>query len=156
MTKAKTKSAEAAAPKPFKTNIHTIFGTDSKKEEDGAWVDVSDSYGLKIKVRRIKSDTAVKAYDKIVKERFGEGSLRKPGDITPDQYIEVMKEQLATAVLIDWKHLFDAETGDEIPYSLETSKMLMEVRDFREFVYQAAEGRESFREDEDKDAEGNS
>lgn len=146
---------EAAAPKPLKTNIHAIFGTDERKEEDGAWVSVNEAYGLRIKVRRIKSDTAVKAYDKILKEKFGEGALRKPGDVTAEQYIEVMKVQLATAVLIDWKNLRDADTGEEIPYSLETSLALMEVRDFREFVYQAAEGRDSFREEEDKDAEGN-
>lgn len=140
----------------FKTNIHTIFSTDKNLEEDGAWIDVNGFYGLKIKVRRMRSEASMKAYEKIVNETFGEGKLRTPSDINKDQSLDVLKRQLAEAVLVDWKNLRDAETGEDIPYDIETSRELMEIDDFREFVYQSATERDSFREQADDDAEGNS
>lgn len=144
------------ADKPkFKTNIHAIFSTDTNLEEDGAWVEVNGFYGLKIKVRRMRSEASVKAYERIVMETFGEGKLRTPGDISKDQSLDILKRQLAEAVLIDWKNLRDTETGDEIPYSVEMARELMEIADFREFVYQAATERDTFREKADSEAEGN-
>lgn len=138
-----------------KTNIHTIFHTERNLEEDGAWVDVNAFYGLKIKVRRLRSEAALKAYERIVLETFGEGKLRTPTDINKDQSLDILKRQLAEAVMIDWKNLRDAESGEDIPYSVETALELMEITDFREFVYQAASERDTFREKANKDAEGN-
>lgn len=143
------------AKKAFKTNIHTIFSTDKNLEEDGAWVEVNGFYGLEIKVRRMRSDASMKAYEKIVKETFGEGKLRTPNDINKDQSLDILKRQLAEAVLIDWKNLRDAETGEDIPYSPEVAIELMDIDDFREFVYQAASERDTFREKADEEGEGN-
>lgn len=143
-----------AKPK-FNTNIHTIFSTDKNLEEDGAWVDVNGFYGLKIKVRRLRSEASTKAYDRIVMETFGEGKLRTAKDIDQSQSLELLKRQLAEAVLIDWKNLRDADTGEDIPFSVETALELMDVTDFREFVYQAASERDAFRNKADEEAEGN-
>lgn len=152
MTKAK-----GAAPAAFpNTNLHAIFKTNTSLEEDGAWVSVNDIYGLDIKVRRMRSDAAVKAYERIIKDLFGDGKLRRPDDLTPEQSMSILKRQLAEAVLVDWRNLRDTETGDEIPYSKEMALHLMEMKDFREFVYQAANERDTFREKMNKDAEGNS
>ena len=71
------------------------------------------------------------------------------------QSLEIIKRQLAEAVLIDWQNLRDSETGDDIPYSVEVAKELMEIGDFREFVFQAATERDTFRDKADKEAEGN-
>jgi len=141
--------------KKLKTNLHTIFGTDKNLEEAGAWVEVNGFYGLKIKVRRLRSEAAVKAYERIILEMFGEGKLRKPSDINATQSQEIIKRQLAEAVLVDWTGLRDAETGEDIPYSIETALELMEIGDFREFVFQAANDRDTYRELADKEAEGN-
>ena len=141
--------------KQRKTNIHAIFATDKSKEEDGAWVEVNGLYGLKIKVRRLKSDASMKAYERIVTEVYGEGKLRKPSDLTAHDHTEIMKRQLAEAVLIDWMNLRDTETGEEIPYDAETALELMDIDDFREFVYQAASDRDAFRTAADAEAEGN-
>lgn len=149
---AKSKTTKAPA---FNTNIHAIFGTDTSLEEEGAWVDVNVLYGLRIKVRRMRSDVALKAYERIVKETLGEGQLRKPGDINDKQSLEILKRQLAESILIDWENLRDSDTGDDIPYSAEVALELMEVKDFREFVYQAAMERETFRGESDEAAEGN-
>lgn len=141
--------------KKIRTNLHAIFQTNKALEEDGAWVDVNGFYGLKIKVRRLRADSVQKAYEQIVLETFGEGKLRRPTDITADQSEVIMKRQLAEAVLIDWVNMRDADTGEDIPYSKELALELMEMRDFRDFVYQAASERDAFREITDKEAEGN-
>lgn len=138
-----------------KTNLHAIFSTDSHLEEDGAWVEVNDFYGLKIKIRRLRSDAVLKAFEKIVRETYGEGKLRKPDDLNGEQSDEILRRQLSEAVLIDWTGLRDAETGDDIPYSKEMSYQLMGIKDFKEFVYQAANERSTFREKADKDAAKN-
>jgi hypothetical protein len=142
-------------PKKMRTNLHAIFETNKALEEDGAWVDVNGLYGLKIKVRRLRADVVQKAYERIVMESFGEGKLRKASDITTDQSVEIMKRQLAEAVLVDWVNMRDSDTGEEIPYSKELALELMEMRDFRDFVYQAANERDAFREAADRELEGN-
>lgn len=139
----------------FKTTIHSIFATSKGLEEDGAWVEVNGFYGLKIKVRRMRSEASLKAYERIVKEVFGEGKLRTPGDVNADQSMDILKRQLAEAVLIDWVNLRDADTGEDIPYSVEVALELMDISDFREFVYQSATERDTFRDKSDKAAEGN-
>lgn len=149
-----TRNIMADKPK-LKTNIHSIFQTAKNLEEDGAWVEVNGFYGLKIKVRRMRSEASMKAYERIVKETFGEGKLRRPQDLDRDQSFDILKRQLAEAVLIDWVNLRDTETGDEIPYSVDVARELMEIDDFREFVYQSATERDTFREKADADAEGN-
>lgn len=142
--------------KPLKTNIHAIFQTNKLLEDEGAWVEVNGFYGLHIKVRRLKADSVGKAYERIVKEKFGEGKLRTPQDITADESMELLKAQMAEAVLVDWKNLRDTDTGEEIPFSIETALELMEISDFREFVYQAANERDTFRAKADAAALGNS
>jgi hypothetical protein len=137
------------------TNIHAIFQTDKNLEENGAWVTVNELYGLKIKVRRIRSKAALQAYENIVRETYGEGKLRRPQDLSEEDATEVTKRQLAEAVLIDWKNLRDVDTGETIPYSKEAALELMEVDDFREFVFQAANERDTFRTAHDEDGEGN-
>ena len=137
------------------TNVHAIFGTDTTLEEEGAWVPVNDFYGLKVKIRRLRSDAVLKAFERIVRETYGEGKLRKPDDLTGVQSEEILRRQLAEAVLIDWTGLKDTETGEEIPYSKEMSYQLMGIKDFRDFVYQASNERSTFKEKADKDAEKN-
>jgi hypothetical protein len=149
-------SAEPAGPAKLKTNLHRIFATDEHLEEGGAWVDVNELYGLKIKVRRLRSEASIKAYEDIVRESFGEAKIRRPEDLNAKQSGDILTRQLARAVLIDWKGVYD-ENGDEIPYSEEAAlAALNEMKDFREFVYQAANERDTFREKADKDAAKNS
>lgn len=146
---------DTAKPAALNTNIHAIFGTVTALEEDGAWVEVNDFYGLKIKIRRLRSDAVLKAFEKIVRETYGEGKLRKPDDLSGAQSEEILRRQLSEAVLIGWEGLKDAETGEDIPYTKETSYQLMGVKDFREFVYQASNERTTFRDKADKDAAKN-
>jgi len=144
------------------TNLHAIFATDRSKEEDGSWVDINQFQGLKIKIRRLRSDAAAKEFETKLAARYGEGKLREMqknstgGDT--NEGAEILKLQLS-CVLVDWKGLVDtsAEADEdgilpEIPYSAELATELLELRDFREFVFQAANERDAFRETSNKDA----
>lgn len=146
----------AAKPAALKTNLHAIFATDSHLEEDGAWVTVNELYGMKIKVRRMRSEASLKAYERIVRDTFGEGKLRRPEDLSAKQSEEILKRQLADAILIDWMGVYNSEDGTEIPFSRDAAYEMLGIKDFREFVFQAANERDTFREKADKDAEGNS
>lgn len=146
---------KTAAPASSKTNLHKIFHTDERLEEGGAWVMVNELYGLRIKVRRLRSEAAIKAYERITRELFGEMKLRKPEDLDTSQSLTILKRQLAESVLIDWEGVFD-ENGEEVPYSKEAALAMMEMKDFREFVYQAANERDTFREKADEEGEKNS
>lgn len=137
------------------TNIHAIFGTNSALEEDGAWVVVNEFYGLKIKVRRTKADSVVKAQERIIKEEMGETKLRKPNDIDPAMWVRIIDRLIAEAILVDWTNLRDAETGEEIPFSGEAAAELVKIKDFKDFIWQAANERDTFRTEADEEAEGN-
>lgn len=145
---------KTVTPSLANTNLHRIFATDERLEEDGAWVDINELYGLKIKIRRLRSDASLKAYERIVRQTFGEGKLRKPEDLTAKQSEEILIEQMADAILIDWQGLYDND-GNDIPYSKEAALTFLQMKDFREFVYQAANERDTFREKADEDAEKN-
>lgn len=147
-------SKKAAAPAQFKTNLHKIFHTDESLEEDGAWVMVNELYGLRIKVRRLRSEAAIKAYERITRELFGEMKLRKAEDLDASQSLTILKRQLAESVLVGWEGVYD-EDGEEVEFSKEAALAMMEMKDFREFVYQAANERDTFREKADEDAEKN-
>jgi hypothetical protein len=152
----KTPKTGAEAPTGFaRTNIHNIFATDSSKEENGAWVVVNELIGLRVKIRRMRADSVVKGHEKIIREETGDKGIRRAEDLTAEKALQITKRLLAEYVLIDWENLIDDASGDEIPYSVETAMALMDIRDFRDFVYQQAQDRDSFREEADKDAEGN-
>lgn len=142
----------------FSTNLHNIFDTDETLEEAGAWVTVNELMGLKVKIRRLRSDAVVKAFERIVRETYAEDEelVRKPQGMSEDQSLYVLKRQLSEAVLIDWTGVRDTKTGKEVPYSPQAAFQMMGMKDFREFVYQKANDRETFREKSDEEAEGNS
>lgn len=140
------------------TNLHDIFHTNEALEEDGAWVTVNDFLGIKVKIRRLRSEAVVKAFEKIVRETYSDGEelARNPQGMSEEQSMLVLKRQLAEAVLIDWKGIRDKKTGEEIPYSPQAALQMMNMKDFREFVYEKANSRDTFREEFVKAGEGNS
>jgi len=138
-----------------KTNLHAIFGTDERLEEGGAWVTVNEIYKLRVKVRRLRSDAVIKGYDRVSREVLDEKKVRRPEDLTNDESMEILKRQLAEYVIVDWEGVYNSNTGEEIPYSKEAALAMMEMKDFREFIYQAASERDAFREQADEEAEKN-
>ena len=142
----------------FSTNLHNIFATDESLEEAGAWAPINEALGIKIKIRRLRSDAVVKAFERILRETYSdaEESARNPAGMSEEQSMFILKRQLAEAVIVDWTGVRDTKTGKEIEYSPQAALQLMGMKDFREFVYEKASARDTFREKADKDAEGNS
>ncbi len=142
----------------FSTNLHNIFATDESLEEAGAWVQINEALGIKIKIRRLRSDAVVKAFERILRETYADAEeiARNPAGMSEEQSMFILKRQLAEAVIVDWTGVRDTKTGKEIEYSPQAALQLMGMKDFREFVYEKASARDTFREKADKDAEGNS
>ena len=140
-----------------KTSIHSIFATDRTLEENGAWVPINEFRNLAVKIRRSNSDTVVKGLETLFKEKFSgkSGKAVNFNDLSTDDLLALTTEHMAKYVLIDWKNLTDEDTGKNIPYSVATAVELLGVKDFREFVVQAAEGRAAFKESEDRAVEKN-
>ena len=149
------KKTDAKTSSLAKTSIHAIFATDNALEEDGAWVTVNTLTKLAIKVRRTNSDAVTKAADRVVREWTAAGSIVEGSEPGEDQMTELRRRQFADAVLIDWRNLKDLETGEEIPYSRDAAYALLGVKDFIDFVAQAAAERDTFRAKSMKDASGN-
>lgn len=152
------KTQDDAPVVEFNTNLHNIFHTDESLEEAGAWVTINDALGIKIKIRRLRSDAVIKAFERILRESYADAEeiARNPAGMSEEQSTFILKRQLAEAVIVDWVGVRDTKSGKEIPYSPQAALQLMGMKDFREFVYQAANNRDTFREKADKEAEGNS
>lgn len=145
------------------TNVHNIFKTSSALEEEGAWVTVNEMQGLKLKLRRLRADSVMKEFEKRVNDRYGDGKMREIAngtadksnpDATKDESNEILKIQLF-CTMVDWSGLVDTDTGEEIPFNEELAMHLLDMRDFREFVYQATSERQAFRDKDDAESEGN-
>lgn len=136
------------------SNLHNIFNTSDSLEEGGAWVPVNDILGMKIKVRRMNSDAVLKSRERIMTEFFQDEANHDPDSIGEEESKRLLILQLADSVLIDWKGLKTA-SKEPIPYSKEAAIEFLKMKDFREFVYQAANDRETFRQKADEEAEKN-
>ncbi len=140
--------------KKLNTNIHRIFKTNKLLEDDGAWVDINELTNSKVKIRRAKSEAVQKAYQRILREEIGEANLRNPGAVTKEAAEKIAIRQIAEAIIVDWQ-IYDVDTGEDIPFDIDTAKELLAIDDFREFVVQAAQDRDTFKDKNDRDAEGN-
>ena len=142
----------------FSTNLHNIFATDESLEESGAWVMINPAMDIKLKIRRLRSDAVVKAFERILRETYSDAEemARNPEGMSEEQSMFILKRQLAEAVIVDWTGVRDTKSGKIVKYSPQAALRLMDMKDFREFVYEKASARDTFREKADKDAEGNS
>ncbi len=142
----------------FTTNLHNIFHTDESLEEAGAWVTINDALGIKVQIRRLRSDAVIKAFERILRETYADAEeiARNPAGMSDEQSNFILKRQIAEAVIVDWVGVRDTKSGKEIPYSQQAALQLVGMKDFREFIYNAANSRDTFREKADKEAAGNS
>jgi len=120
--------------------------TDKKLEEDGAWVEISQ--GFSIKVCRMGSKRHTKALERL---RMPYKNWRELPD---EKARELTIKALAEGVLIDWKGL--RLDGKELPYSVDNCvQVLSEIGEFANMVIQAASNFTTFKEETLKGEEKN-
>jgi hypothetical protein len=145
-----TSAADAERP----VSIFDICETDAKAEEDGKWFkDVfADGSNIDVKLRSITSQISLacrRRLDKTFRRHM------KNGDYPPEIMKQIMTEQIAEGVLVDWKGIFDRD-GNEIVYSKEAAKMLLSrLHHFRDRLAVLSNSLESFKVEEREDGAKN-
>lgn len=132
-------------------SLKAAFGTDKSKEEDGTWIDVTDTISLKL--RRFRSRAAREAAKRFSKQY---ATAKKRG-LTDEQAAEMTTKVMAEAIIVDWKGVED--DNGPLACTFENKFAILsdeEMEDFREFVATNAHERDLFAHELDEDAEGNS
>lgn len=140
---------------PDGVSIFDICETDVNAEEEGRWfTDIfDDGTNIDVKLRRLMSTASVN-----VRRRLDKGYRKymKNGVYTDtDIAIRVMNEQIAEAVLIDWRGIKvrDAEGKlVDLPYSKENAMMLLtKLRHFRDSIIMMSQNLDNFRVEDRED-----
>lgn len=116
------------------------YQTDKNLEEEGVWVDLGGN--VQVKVARITSRKS-----KEVRRKLERPMVRKnrSDELSIDQLEQLMTEQLAQAVIKDWRGVTD-DDGVELPCTVENCRMILaKFPDFREDVATASLEKETFR-----------
>lgn len=139
-------------------SIFDLCETDTAAEEEGRWfVDIfGDGSNIDVKLRRLMSTAS-----QTVRRRLDKGYRKyiKNGVYIDDEIaLRVLNEQVAEAVLIDWRGVKVRENGKlvDLPYSKENALMLLSrLRHFRDGVVLMSQNLDNFRVEERADTEKN-
>jgi hypothetical protein len=130
-------------------DVKKIFGTNKTDEIEGKWNDIGD--GIQILVARIGNPEYQKEFQRISKPH--KRALRR-GSLNDEVAERLLIKVMAKNILLDWKGL--EEDGVVVPYSYDNAiRILTEYKDLRDYVSDIANEMESFRADEDEEAEKN-
>lgn len=122
------------------------YKTDKTLETEGVWVDFGD--GVRFKIARLNNKKA-----REVRERL-ERPYARMRRVPPDQQEKILTRVLAEAVVLDWEGDVD---GKGTKYSVDAAEKLMtEHTDLRDDILVVSNERETFKAEQDEQAEGNS
>ena len=130
-------------------DVKKIFGTNKTDEIEGKWNDIGD--GIQILVARIGNPEYQKEFQRISKPH--KRALRR-GSLNDEVAERLLTKVMAKNILLDWEGL--EEDGVAVPYSYENAiRILTEYKDLRDYVSDIANEMESFKAEEDEEAEKN-
>ena len=130
-------------------DVKKIFGTNKTDEIEGKWNDIGD--GIQILVARIGNPEYQKEFQRISKPH--KRALRR-GSLNDEVAERLLIKVMAKNILLDWKGL--EEDGVVVPYSYDNAiRILTEYKDLRDYVSDIANEMESFKAEEDEEAEKN-
>ena len=134
-----------------KNSLKLAFGTSKVKEEEGVEIFITDD--LSVTIRRFKSRAAQDAAKEFQK------AYRLPNGkkMTTAQVEELVTKIMAKAIIVSWKGVTD-DNGNELDCTFDNKLAVLqdeEMSDFREFIANAANERDTFQAELDEDGEGN-
>jgi len=130
-------------------DIKKLFGTNKESEIEGIWNDMGD--GIEVLVARIGNPEYQKAFQAISKPH--RRAIRR-GTLNDEVAEKLLVKAMAKTILLDWKGI--EEDGAPIPYSYENAmRILMEYKDFRDYVSDIANEMEGYKDEEDEESEKN-
>lgn len=131
--------------------LYDQYKTSESLEEDGVWVDFGD--GVSFKLRRLNSKVSRKVRKEL--EAPYQSQLRRNQDLPDDVAEGILRRQIASGVVVDWKGVTD-EADKPMKYSAENAlKLFTDLPDLLNDVAMAAAARATFREESVEEAKGN-
>ena len=147
-----TETASVDVAPPAKRSIFDIAETDLAAEENGRWFnDIFDNEtNVNVKLRRLSSKASM-----LVRRRLDKKYRHKmdaKGEYDDDFGLEVVTEQIANGVIVDWSGLVDND-GQDIPFSPATAhKLLRMLPSFRDAVVVLCNNMENYRKNRKDEA----
>ena len=133
-----------------KANLAAQFGTDKDKEEQGVWIPLADK--IRVKIRRFKSKASQDARTEFQKPYI---AMIRRDSLSEEVSVEILEKQMAKAIIVDWEGITD-DAGNDIPCTYENKLAILKaLPDFRDEIAALAIARDSFKAEDDADAEKN-
>jgi hypothetical protein len=131
-------------------DLRQSFGTNQQAEKEGVWIPLSETTAILV-ARATNPE-----FKKVLRRLMAPHKIAVRQDTLGEDVAEPLFIQaMAKAVLLDWREL--ALDGEAIAYSeANARRLLTELPDFRNFVWETASDAATFREAEMEAAEGNS
>ena len=129
----------------MKTNLDSLFKTDTNLEKDGIWFDVS--LGISFKLRRFGGANANKVSQSMAKYHKPYAKLIDAKKISEEETTEIMAKVFVDSCLVDWKGVTN-EQGEAIVCNFENAVQLFKtLPELFNTLFQYCQGVDSFRED---------
>lgn len=125
-------------------DITKTFTTDKSLENNGVWVDIGGE--TKLCVARMYNDR----YNELLR---GAMKPHRRQVLDSESSLEIMVDVEARSILIGWEGVTDDDK--DVPYSIETAKEYLHIRDFRKLVLEIASSMETYKAQELEDGEKN-
>lgn len=123
-----------------KLDIFKQFAVDESKETEGAWISLTPE--TKLLVARAGNRNYARLLAKLVEQHRSQ--IDSNDEAVSEEVTEmIMTEVMAKSILLGWEGVL--YKGEELPYSPETAKQLLALKDFRKQVAQFADNFDNYR-----------
>lgn len=128
----------------MKTNLDSIFKTNTNDEVDGIWMDINETVGFRVARFGGANDRLMKAASAKYYKPYARQADK--GTLDSKKEREIMVNVFVGSCLRDWKGV-EAD-GQEIPFSHEAAvKLFLALPDLFDTLHEYASDISSFRED---------
>ena len=120
-------------------DILKSFGTDSKKETEGVWIDIGPDCSILV------ARAATRAYGRALTKEVEKYkvALGTKDDVADDTSDMIMCKVMAEHILLGWKGL--SYDGAPLEYSKENAAKVLAIKDFRKVVMGHADDLANFK-----------
>lgn len=128
----------------MKTNLDSLFKTNSNLEKDGVWFKAGE--GVSFLVRRFGGSNSQRLKLAMAKYHKPKARLIELDQLSPEETHLIMSKVFAEACLVDWKGVQIDE--QDVPCNFENAvKLFTTLPELFESLWSYASGYESFKED---------
>lgn len=128
----------------MKSNLDTLFKTDSTLEKDGIWFNIGG--GVRFRIRRFGGSNSQRLKSAMAKFHKPVARLVELDKLTAEENAELMAKTFADACLVDWENV--EIDGEKAPCTFENAvKLFTQLPELFLLLYNESQKFDSFRED---------